>query len=326
MMSFIDGLNKFADVWWPCVFHGAWQAAVVGISILTALRFTKRWPATLRHALVLLALLKFLVPPLASFPSGLLSQIEFPPDKLQVPASVTAAGSPDMQESEPPRTDNLTIQAEGIQGESLRELVDKAAAQSEHRVAETGIPETPIDASSTQLAASESTSAERSRHVGILSALQRMSWASWLMLVHGVGATLVVVAAAFRMATIRRIIGRAALAGSIQSESIQNVIAEATQVIRLKRAAQIVVSPAIGAAFSVGLLRPTVVLPQAMIDSLNPRELRTVLLHELVHHKRADLWITWLQFVVSMLWWFHPVVCLVNRTIRDTREDCCDDT
>lgn len=326
MTSFIDVLNNVADVWWPYVFHGAWQAAVVGITILVVLRFTKRWPATLRHALVFLALLKFLVPPLASLPSGLLSQIEIPADEQQAPASVTASDALDMQESGTPQTNNSVISMEVGEGENLRKLVEQAAAQSEHNIIETEVPEAPVGTRPIQLADSGSTLVQPSRQVGIMSALRLISWQSWLMVVYGAGATLVVFAAIFRMRTIRRIIGTATSTGIDQPETLQNIFAEATQILRLKRTPQIVASPEVDLAFSVGILNPAVVLPQTMVESLNPQELRTVLLHELIHHKRADLWITWLQFIVSMLWWFHPVVWLVNRAIRDTREDCCDDT
>ena len=50
-----------------------------------------------------------------------------------------------------------------------------------------------------------------------------------------------------------------------------------------------------------------------------------MLAHELAHHKRADLWINALQNVLGILWWFNPLVRLLNRVIRRIREDCCDD-
>ena len=78
MSQFVDFLNSAAEVWWPFVIHGAWQAALIGAVVLIVLKFGKRWPSPVRYGLVLLALIKFLVPPMAAFPSGILSQFEVP--------------------------------------------------------------------------------------------------------------------------------------------------------------------------------------------------------------------------------------------------------
>jgi hypothetical protein len=53
--------------------------------------------------------------------------------------------------------------------------------------------------------------------------------------------------------------------------------------------------------------------------------LRAVLAHELAHCQRGDLWLNWIQLLLVAVWWFHPVLWLVNRSVRDIREDCCDD-
>ena len=79
-------------------------------------------------------------------------------------------------------------------------------------------------------------------------------------------------------------------------------------------------SPAVG-----GLMRPVVVLPPDLSDSLTPKQLTWVLLHELAHVRRGDLWVVAAQRVVQAVFFFHPAVHLANWIIHELREYACDD-
>ena len=81
-----------------------------------------------------------------------------------------------------------------------------------------------------------------------------------------------------------------------------------------------VVSPAVG-----GLVRPTVVLPPDLAEGLTPKQLTWVLLHELAHVKRGDIWVVSFQRVVQAAFFFHPAVHLANWLIDQLREYACDD-
>ena len=79
-------------------------------------------------------------------------------------------------------------------------------------------------------------------------------------------------------------------------------------------------SPAVG-----GLLRPAVILPPDLGESLSPKQLTWVLLHELAHIRRGDLWVVVVQRVVQAIFFFHPAVHLANWIIDELREYACDD-
>ncbi len=74
-----------------------------------------------------------------------------------------------------------------------------------------------------------------------------------------------------------------------------------------------------------GYLRPTVLIPAAMARALEPEVLRGILLHELVHLRRHDLWVQLLQLVVQVLWWWNPVAWIVSSRLRALRELAVDD-
>jgi len=71
-----------------------------------------------------------------------------------------------------------------------------------------------------------------------------------------------------------------------------------------------------------GLLLPRLLLPGA--GSPGHEAGRLVLLHEMMHLKRRDLWAQALLDALAALYWFHPVVLLARRRARALREACCD--
>ena len=76
----------------------------------------------------------------------------------------------------------------------------------------------------------------------------------------------------------------------------------------------------------MGVLRPKIILPEGVLVRLDPEEVRLVLAHELVHWRRRDTWIGWLQVLVQGVFWFHPLVWWANTRLRHERECACDET
>ncbi len=81
-----------------------------------------------------------------------------------------------------------------------------------------------------------------------------------------------------------------------------------------------VTSPAVG-----GLIRPTVVMPPDLDEGLTPKQLNWVLLHELAHIRRGDLWVVMVQRLVGAVFFFHPAAHVANWVIDQLREYACDD-
>jgi beta-lactamase regulating signal transducer with metallopeptidase domain len=81
----------------------------------------------------------------------------------------------------------------------------------------------------------------------------------------------------------------------------------------------LVESPAI-----FGLWRPTLLLPTGLAARLSDTELRLVLLHELAHLRRADLYHHALLSVLQVVHWFNPFLGFAFRRMRDDRELAAD--
>ncbi len=86
----------------------------------------------------------------------------------------------------------------------------------------------------------------------------------------------------------------------------------------------LVTREAVGPAV-IGLFRPTIILPRALVERKSAEELTPLLAHELVHVRRGDLWMGLLQTVAVGVWWFHPLVRLASRRLSREAERCCDE-
>lgn len=73
-----------------------------------------------------------------------------------------------------------------------------------------------------------------------------------------------------------------------------------------------------------GFLRPKILMPQGLCDSLTADELRFILLHELAHYKRLDLPVNWLMTLMQVMHWFNPLVWYGFFRMRTDRELACD--
>lgn len=82
------------------------------------------------------------------------------------------------------------------------------------------------------------------------------------------------------------------------------------------------VCPAIPCPMALGLLRPTVVLPEGMEDR---GRLEDILRHELTHLRRRDLLYKWCAAVVTSLHWFNPLMPVFRREMARRCELSCDE-
>ena len=74
-----------------------------------------------------------------------------------------------------------------------------------------------------------------------------------------------------------------------------------------------------------GLFRPVILLPHTLTDRLSPSQLRVVLLHELFHLRRRDMWVNFAQTLLQIFYWWHPLLWLANARVRQVREQAVDD-
>jgi len=74
-----------------------------------------------------------------------------------------------------------------------------------------------------------------------------------------------------------------------------------------------------------GLFSPVILVPQNLASSLTAGQLRAVLLHELAHIRRGDLFVNLAQTVLQIFYFYNPLLWLANCIIRRIREQAVDE-
>jgi BlaR1 peptidase M56/WD40-like Beta Propeller Repeat len=108
--------------------------------------------------------------------------------------------------------------------------------------------------------------------------------------------------------------------GGCTSPDGKEIIAQ----LGLSRRPAFALTNAAGSPFVCGLWRPVLVLPEGLMSELDPAQRRDVLLHELGHLKRRDLWWGWLPALARFVYFFNPLIHWVCFRIRLERELSCD--
>lgn len=73
----------------------------------------------------------------------------------------------------------------------------------------------------------------------------------------------------------------------------------------------------------LGFIRPKIYLPHYVLE-LDEDMISHILLHELMHYKRKDLYINFICWIILLLHWFNPLVWIALKKLKTYREYGCD--
>lgn len=86
----------------------------------------------------------------------------------------------------------------------------------------------------------------------------------------------------------------------------------------------ILVSPEVDGPIALGLLHRKIIVPADFLRRYSPAERRLAMEHELIHHRRGDMWWNLAALVVLALNWFNPVAWFAFGAFRSDQELACD--
>lgn len=87
----------------------------------------------------------------------------------------------------------------------------------------------------------------------------------------------------------------------------------------------VMASHAVLSPIVVGVWRPVIIFPAALLAHMSMDDFELILLHEAAHIVRRDTWANTLQVCLEILLFYHPVVHWLSRRARLERECACDD-
>lgn len=148
----------------------------------------------------------------------------------------------------------------------------------------------------------------------------KLELTGWLLLAVATLSALLLIWMIIRWWQVTRMVRKATLweTNSDVLASARN-LAKQRSVVRLK-IVEGKMSPAV-----CGLFRPVILLPRELAEKLSTEQLRAVLLHELFHLRRGDVWVNCAQALLQIAYWWHPLLWVANARIRRLREEAVDD-
>lgn len=311
----IEEINHLAQIWWDWMSAMFWQVGLLIILIVVIDLLIRKWAwPQLRYALWSLVLIKLVLSPTLSLPSGLAPKL-----KPVVTRMLESVADKELIEVTWP----IVIPSPD---DAFRQFVAQshrsrpAPAESSHNDAiyfmETTTQENIEQEPSHGLILDNAT---------LQPAEPRLDWrvytmGAWLLGVVTLGLWLFV--------KFHRL-KKEQTDGSGQPslpESFYNQLDRCAQRLKLRRKPRVVTTKSIRSPAVFGMFQPVLLMPVGYIRRLSRKDTEYMLLHELAHIKRGDLAAHSLCMFLRLVYWYNPLLWIVGRQLRHLRELCCDAT
>jgi beta-lactamase regulating signal transducer with metallopeptidase domain/Tol biopolymer transport system component len=284
----LSGLNHLGGAFSHYAVRAFLQsAALVIVLFVIDLFLRKRVRAVFRYCIWLLVLVKLILPPTLSLPTGIGYWVGH---RLPVASPVSehlvdAGGSEPVGRRLPPRP----------QPSSAVPPVQPAA----NSAVEPDVAAPPA-----------------------ASTLTPITWQAILLLFWLAGTLAFAALLAQRVRFVRGLVAASTLAEG----ELLGLLEECRRQIGVRGQVGLRTSDAVPSPAVCGLVRPTVLMPASLVAKLPPDGLKATLIHELAHIKRGDLWINSVQTFLQVVYFYNPFVWLANAIIRRTCEEAVDET
>ncbi|HBO44007.1 MAG TPA: hypothetical protein DD670_08755 [Planctomycetaceae bacterium] len=297
--SFVSLLGDGISVrWLITALHFLWQGTVVGGLVVIAGRLLQDASARSRYGLYSAALLCLPVCAAVTF------------RVVNVPTSLQSSTRMESHADVPAKSSALPLQVSATTPAVPTDTAEAMVAR---------VPGPRVAGSETTMNA---VADDRSKSLSPASLAMLSRAAPWIATAYlvGVACFLLRLSTAFwsghrlRTRTVR-----------VTDAKLLRLISDQADRVRLKCVPVVAYCERVTVPTVLGMLRPIVLLPAAIMTGLTPDDFAAIIRHELAHIRRYDLWMNLLQRVIESLLFFHPVVWFISRRLNAEREVCCDD-
>jgi beta-lactamase regulating signal transducer with metallopeptidase domain len=95
--------------------------------------------------------------------------------------------------------------------------------------------------------------------------------------------------------------------------------------LKIDRSIELIVTPEAREPGVWRVFAPVVLLPTVIVSELSDEELEALMMHELGHVLRWDNLVSNLNMILCCIFWFTPIIWLIDRRLLKEREEACDE-
>lgn len=155
--------------------------------------------------------------------------------------------------------------------------------------------------------------------------IPRVTWWQVLLTVWLVGFLWIAVRGSVKLIRFDRLLRRSGTVDPEATSFVRGLLASAGDSTSLARTPQVLRVPMRVSPMLFGLgTRTFIVCPESLWNAFGEEERRAFLAHETAHFYRRDHWGRWLEWSVTALYWWFPLVYLARRQLERHEEACCD--
>ena len=296
----IEQINHIAGLWFSGALAMFWQVGILIILIGCVDLLIRKWAwPQLRYALWLMVLLKLILPP-----------------TISLSTSITAGLQPLAKQI-------VTKEAnrENLNAITAMILTNLEAAATESSVEAVSFSDTVTEQQPALVVAGPDNPAE----VSLKAATVKPTWQAYLMAVwlagmFVLGGWLIIKLLHMRKEDLPQV-STASLPASFYES-----LTRCAERLGLRRVPKVVLTRRVACPAVFGVFRPVLLMPVGYISKMTRSDTEHMLLHELAHIKRGDLWVHGFYMLLQVVYWYNPLLWLVRGQMHHLRELCCDAT
>jgi len=126
---------------------------------------------------------------------------------------------------------------------------------------------------------------------------------------------------AFRLRSYHALVTRCRSLPEADGQTL-NIVLNVCQRLGVRRIPSVKISDA-NPPFVMRCISPLLIISRPLL--VRPDELETVIVHEIAHLRRGDIFVRYLEWIAGILFFFWPVVAWINRRLDTAREFACDE-
>ncbi|MFQ6091721.1 MAG: M56 family metallopeptidase [bacterium] len=159
----------------------------------------------------------------------------------------------------------------------------------------------------------------------LIEFLQKLTWQAFAMAAWLLGMLLLTGCGLFKLRRLRRLHPNV-LKEKSMPDWFGPLLSQCAARLKLSKIPDVITTDEVQFPAVFGLFKPTILLPVNYANKNSRKNIENILLHELAHIKRVDLFVHAVQFTLQTVYWFNPRVWSVRKQVQHLREICCDAT